>query len=78
MLKINQYFESSGSVIYFEKFCKNSKENADAGVTFLRKRLQNSCFFLDFNPHMNEIFFATLLHEMGPWGHTKGNNQVTR
>ena len=56
MWKINQYFEFSASVIYFENFRKNSKENADAGVTFLRKRLQNSCFFLDFNPHMNEIF----------------------
>ena len=33
---------------------------------------------LVFNNHMRKIFFANLLHEMGPQRSTKGNAQLIR
>ena len=74
----NSKQNKSNSLIVFSvkysEFCLVFKRFFKKGAFLNSRRID--C--IQINPHMHEIFFATLLHEMGPWDPTKGNDQLTR
>ena len=54
------------------------KQQNDSAGHVIRMPIERYEKQLVFNTHMRKMFFANLLHEMGPQRSTKGNAQLIR
>ena len=92
MVQKRKFTPESGREIFLKKTKKPNHSSSCHNfgkVSFLKDharfsigikvRARNNLYvtIIKINPHMHEIFLQRL-HEMGPCGSTKGNDQLTR